>query len=130
MQSFPLRVEGVPVGKKCRALHLVGAVRNVQGTNGDEVMRLLVHYEDGTVATHSLRLGVDMGDWWIDVLPAEERLVWAGSNPEARAVGNDVGVYHAFWQNSRQDETIVSVDFVALNQGGAPFILALTAEPE
>jgi WD40 repeat protein/class 3 adenylate cyclase/tRNA A-37 threonylcarbamoyl transferase component Bud32 len=130
MQPFPHRVEGIAVGQKCRALHLVGAIRNVKGSHGDEVLHVFVHYEDGLVTKYPLCLGTDIGDWWLDVLPAEDRLVWAGTNPAARAVGNDVGVYLSSWTNPRPNQAIVSVDFVALNRGGAPFIVALTVEPQ
>lgn len=129
MHPFPHRVEGIPIGQKCRALHLVGAVRNVTGTVGDEILHVFVHYEDGSVVKHAMRLGVDLGDWWLSVLSAEDRLVWAGTNPAARNSANDIGVYQATWENPRSDQKVVSVDFVALNRGGAPFILALTAEP-
>jgi WD40 repeat protein/class 3 adenylate cyclase/tRNA A-37 threonylcarbamoyl transferase component Bud32 len=129
MQRFPKKVEGIPIQQKCRALHVVGAVRNAKGSIGDEVLRVIVRYADGTVVKHPVRLGVDMSDWWLSVLPLENGVVWTGSNPASRAVGNDIGVYHVRWDNPRPDQTVASVDFVAPNRVGAPFIVALTAEP-
>jgi len=129
MRNFPRSVDEIPVAQKCRALHLVGAVRNVNGSQGDEVLRLVVHYADGSIVEHPFKLGIDVGDWWLDVLPAEDRLVWTGKNPASRAVGNDIGVYRMRWENPRPEQVVASVDLVAFNRGGAPFIVALTAEP-
>jgi hypothetical protein len=129
MHSFPRMIDEIPVAQKCRALHLVGAVRNVNGSQGDEVLRLVVHYADGSIVEHPFNLGIDVGDWWLDVRPAEDRLVWTGTNPAARAVGNDIGVYGMRWENPRPEQVVASVDLVAFNRGGAPFILAITAEP-
>jgi hypothetical protein len=109
---------------------LVGAARYVNpNSKGEEAMHLVVRYKNGDVINHPFRLGIDLGDWWLDVLAAEENLVWVGSNPSARKVGNDIGVYHMKWDNPRPEEPIEFVDFVSLDRGGAPFILALTAEP-
>lgn len=130
MNTMPRRVDGIPVKQKARALHLVGAARNVNpNSKGEEAMHLVVRYKNGDVINHPFRLGIDLGDWWLDVLAAEENLVWVGSNPSARKVGNDIGVYHMKWDNPRPEEPIEFVDFVSLDRGGAPFILALTAEP-
>ena len=128
MQPFPHRIEGIPVGQKCKALHLIGAVRNVSGSYEDEILYVFVHYADGSVVKHPMRLGIDLGDWWMAVISAD-RPVWIGTNPAARNTANDIAVYHATWKNPRPDQTVVSVDFGAPNRGGAPFILALTAEP-
>jgi WD40 repeat protein/class 3 adenylate cyclase/tRNA A-37 threonylcarbamoyl transferase component Bud32 len=129
MERFPHKVEGITVGQKCRALHWVGAVRNANGARGDEVLRLVVHYADGATAEGPMRLGIDVGDWWLGVISAEDRLVWTGTNPASREAGDDIGVYHMRWENPRPDQPIATIDFLAFNRGGAPFVIALTAEP-
>jgi hypothetical protein len=129
MQRFSKKVEGIPIGQKCRVLHIVGGVRNANGGSGDEVLRMVVRYADGSVVKHPFRLVADLSDWWISVLPAEDKLVWTGTNPASRAKGLDIGVYHVRWENLRRDQPIDSVSFEALNRAGAPFVVALTVEP-
>ncbi|HET6408864.1 MAG TPA: hypothetical protein VFG14_13345, partial [Chthoniobacteraceae bacterium] len=83
---------------------------------------------DGTTAEGTMHLGVDVSDWWVGVLPVEDRLIWTGTNPVAMAKGNDIGIYRMRWDNPRPDDKIVSLDLVAPNRLGAPFIVAITAE--
>jgi hypothetical protein len=122
-------LEKIPVVHDCKALHLIGAARNVEASNGDEAFKIIVHYDNGTTAEATMLYGIDLGDWWPYVITAPDRLVWTGSNPYSRKQGREIGIYHMKWENPHRDRIIASVDLIASSGYGAPFILALTAEP-
>jgi hypothetical protein len=129
---FPIRVDQIYVGRRCRKLHLLHATQQSVG-DGMEVGRVTLHYADGTTAAKPLVYGVDLRDWW--VTPNEPpagptlRVAWEGINPMSGGQGTSIRLFHTVWENPRPSEPIESLDYSSAMTDCAPFMIAVTAEP-
>jgi len=135
---FPARVDGIPVGQKCRLLHFLdGAVRGDRRKPGSwdkpgtEIGSYEIHYANRPPVTVPIRYGQDILSW--DYRGKEPsaggaRVAWEGYNDDSRADGYPIRLYHQQWQNPHPEEEIASIDFVGGNAIAAPFLIAITLE--
>ncbi len=128
-RPFPTRISGLPVGRRCRALHFLGAHSST--FHGENVFfgRYVVRYADGSEAHLPAISGVSLG-----------ALRWSGSNAEGepplatpvwsgRLVSKHRPVLHRWvWANPRPDAVIESLDFIAEDQELPHFVVGVTAE--
>ncbi len=128
--DFPARIDGIPVGEKLARLFFLHAC----AWSGKEAGRYRLNYEDGTHADYILYPGRNIGDWWTcsflsDAAPGILR---------QNALGQQVGVYMAVWENPHPEKTIRTIDVLSSGaendidflpgKSPVPIVVAITAE--
>lgn len=130
--ALPEAVNGIPVGRKGKALHFLQAAAFVGSAPGLKIGEYVMHYENGETRTADLIYGENELDWWVNpaeghVTKAEE--VWLGSNPATRSRGMKTRLIQFTWNNPLPDVTITSIDFVSFLTTSSPMLVAITVEP-
>jgi hypothetical protein len=129
---YPESVEGIPVNRTCRQLHLLHGT--VQGLGDPRVVAFLVlHYEDGTTNKLAIVYGQHVYDWWFKgstdlPLAGGTKVAWVGQNPEAASGGYRIRVFKSSFDNPKPDMQIKTIDYVSALTPSGPFLLALTVE--
>jgi hypothetical protein len=127
--TYPQEVTSIKVERACRKLHFL------QGTGwqeepGKEIGSYVVRYQDGQTTRIPIVYGKDVLDWWTPrgSEPPASEVAWTGSNAAAKGANITLKLYKTTWTNPRSDALIQSLDFVSVNSGSAPFLIAITAE--
>ena len=125
---FPTGVEGIPVNRFCRSIHLLhGTVLDTD--SGTVVASLILHYADGTTNKLDVIYGQQVYNWWFQdsdadaPLAGNTKVAWVGENPSSK-----VRVFQTSFANPKPGGKIESVDYVSGLSKCAPFLLALTVE--
>ena len=101
--------------------------------DGDEIARLVWHYDSGEEAS-PVFYGQDVREWWWRPEQADgptssrSRVVWTGSNPVASDKGCQLRLYLTTIENPRPQEVVQSLDYVSAMSESAPFLIAITVE--
>lgn len=129
---FPQRVDGIHIGRSCARLHLLHANSGSADPPGTTVAMLVLHYADGTEEQLPINQGEHILDWWVwkDTMPSDLNTViaWTGENPAVTQRGKKIRLLRTTFENPKPDLKLVTLDYVSAMAGGAPFLLALTAE--
>lgn len=120
---FPLRMDGIQVSRRCRAIHLLTGALHTRAPEGAELGKILFHYVDGSQDTLSLRLKENTYNYWFG--GQAENLAWQGRIREGNATH---AVAHTTWQNPKPELEVESIDLVSAEAQGAPFVVAITVE--
>ena len=127
----PDRVDGLPLNKRCRRLHLLHGT-TAKMPDGTTIARLVLHYADGPQAELPITYGQHVRDWWqrsSDPLPEPPLTVaWSGQNRLTRREGAALNIYLSSFENPRPKDSIQKVDFVSANTKCSPFFLGLSTE--
>jgi hypothetical protein len=128
---LPDRVDGLPLNKRCRRLHLLHGTTSKM-PDGTTIARLVLHYASGQQAELPINYGEHVRDWWQrsgDPLPEPPLTVaWSGQNRVTRREGAALNVYLSSFENPRPKDPIQTVDFVSANTRCSPFVLGLSTE--
>lgn len=132
--NYPPRVEGIPLGLRCRKVHFLhNSLFARLVPVGEKVGAYVLHYADGESVTIPLRLGDNILDWWgsPDQLPWESwaTLAWKGHNGKSLMQGKGIHLLKLTWENPRPDVELRAFDFVGENKTAGPFLGAVTVEP-
>jgi WD40 repeat protein len=126
--SFPVAVRGIPLGVKCRRVHLLHAVTKAEAAEGTEAASVVFHLANGSSHTLSLKWGEDVWFHWINqsyqTPPPKPKVAW--SHPPAHRVR--MQLYQTTWENPRPDLPVESLDYVSAMNDPAPLLVAVTAE--
>jgi len=143
----PAKVEGIPVGRSLRVLHILHGTVNGEGggfvTAGTPIGEYRVHYDDGGTETIPIIHGEDVRDWWdwgwatapdrsvVDVRgQASKRLklAWRGTNELAKRFNRSdpIRLFLSTWENPSPDKRVVSIDYVATYTRTKPFCVAMS----
>ncbi len=133
-RQFPTRVEGIPIGGRVGALHLVhGAAYDAP--DGTPIGKLVLHYSDGQTRDLPLRYGVHGRNWWVErseksaaIGDPGSKVAWTGTSPETDANGVTLRLFQTRFVNPRPDQLVQSLDVVSLLTRATPVILAVTVE--
>lgn len=133
-RQFPTRVEGIPIGGRVGALHLIhGAAYDAP--DGTPIGKLVLHYSDGQTRDLPLRYGVHGRNWWVEraeksaaISDPGSRVAWTGTSPETDANGVTLRLFQTRFVNPRPDQPVQSLDVVSLLTRATPVILAVTVE--
>jgi serine/threonine protein kinase/WD40 repeat protein len=131
--AYPLQVRNIRIGQTCHRLHfLQAALGPVRGRDGDRLGSYVIHYVDGREVDIPIVVGQSVADWWSQ--PDEENMkftiAWTGDNPVARRSGRTIHLFKSTWENPYPAVRIRQFDFISdEGSAGAPFLVALTAEP-
>ncbi|MGV3531807.1 MAG: tetratricopeptide repeat protein, partial [Chthoniobacteraceae bacterium] len=128
LSHFPRAMKGVPIGARCRQLHLLQAAAFVTEPSQTPLAEMIVHYEDGQREVVPQVNGRDIADWWTPEPEPPLVAAWRGSSPFSRAKGGTLCLFKATWNNPRPDVVIRSVDYVSVAKSAAPIVVAITVE--
>jgi WD40 repeat protein/tRNA A-37 threonylcarbamoyl transferase component Bud32 len=128
---FPTAIRGIPIGIKCRRMHFLHAATMSWGaTNGEPVVKIVMHQSGVTAAEQTIRFGQDLRDWWVHPKqqPTGEDpaiIAWRGTN----SAGQALQLFKTTWENARPDDPVETLDYVSAMATAAPFLIAVTLEP-
>jgi WD40 repeat protein len=128
---FPQRVEGIPIGRKCRRLHFLhGAAWSALA--GTHVASYVVHYANAEQREIKVMFGHHLREWWFSqsqpLLTTGAAVAWEGSNAASQTLGQRLRVYQMAWLNPFPDVEVVRLDFRSTMEKPAPFLIAITIE--
>jgi hypothetical protein len=129
---YPESVEGIPVNRFCRRLHLLHGTTE-SADDQTVVASLVLHYADGSTGKCDIIYGQQVYDWWFEgdsnpPLAGNTKIAWVGKNPTATSKGCRIRVFQTSFINPKPDVRIETIDFVSALTRSAPFLLALTEE--
>jgi WD40 repeat protein/serine/threonine protein kinase len=131
--SFPNQVLGIPIRRSCQRLHFLhAAIRTDRALEPDKLGHYIIYFFDGRRAELPILFGRDLADWWSQPDDENNKLViaWRGENQEARKHGRTIRLFKTTWENPYPTAPIRDFDFICDEPDlGAPFLVALTAEP-
>ncbi len=129
--GFPQAVRGIKINAKGRKLHFLhGAVWSAE--EGAKIGEYVLHYANGQTKSIPIVYQRHVRDWWIqagDPLPTDADVAWTGENEAAHKLGYNIQLYRYTANNSFPNEEIKTIDFVSAMTEPAPFLIALTIEP-
>lgn len=130
-KEYPAAVNGILVGQTCRRLQFLHSAINAASTaDGTEIGRYIVHFTNGERREFPVRIGLDVVDWFEQ--PGEKGkppiIAWIGENEKSRRWGKKIRLFKSTWENPLPTVAIETVDFLALQPGPSPFLVALTVE--
>jgi tetratricopeptide (TPR) repeat protein len=120
---------GIPIGQKCRRLHILHVANGPKNQDGIEVGAYRLHYADG----HQQQIPIIYGehlrshdpDWDPQVALATNTKAWVGNTPAK----SRIRLFETAWESDRPEVAIVSLDFLSSRAGTFLFLFAITAEP-
>jgi hypothetical protein len=132
VRDKPDKVEGIPVGRTFKKLHIVHACGYTAAPD-TLIGKYLVHYDDESKAEITIVYGQDVIDWWAfpdRKPPARSKVAWEGDNHPAKGSGAKLKLYLTTWENPHPRKKVVTIDFVstATKTEAAPFCVAMTAD--
>lgn len=133
-RQFPTRVEGIPIGGRVGALHVIHGTA-YDAPDGTPIGKLVLHYSDGQTRDLPLRYGVHGRNWWVErseksaaISDPGSRVAWTGTSPETDANGVTLRLFQTRFVNPRPEQLVQSLDVVSLLARATPVILAVTVE--
>ncbi len=133
---FPQAVKGIPVGLKTKRLHFLHAAGwGAKTDEGQQVGSYVIHFVGNPTRLEiPIQYGRDVRNWhWLAEEPSspkELKVVWTGENATSRRNGRPLRLFLTTWTNLLPDFEIESIDFVSSMGNSAPFLLAVTADPQ
>jgi WD40 repeat protein/predicted Ser/Thr protein kinase len=129
---YPRAANGIAVNLKCERLHLLHGT-GFREKEGAQIAKMILHYDDQTMAEISIVYGKDVRDWRFVPGQDEEAsgdgtVVWTGLSPAAKKAGKSLRLYKSTWANPKPTVQVKTIDFISMVSNSAPFILALTVE--
>ncbi len=119
---FPKETNWIPVGKQCEYLYMLHGVGWVPGNFTDAYMKILVKYEDGSVADMPIRIGQEAFDWHKCTPASNGPLAWVGKNSQIDRIG-----LHLFqWKNPFPKKFIREIKFQSMGLDPVAGILGVT----
>lgn len=133
---FKSRVDGIPVGRPVKKLHLLAAAMDAPGSvlRGTEVAWIRLNFRDGGALDLPLALGVHLEDHMIPVFNPRQteksRVAWRGLNPgsESQNPPRFEVLYHVTLENPHSDRVVVTLDLISAQGTAIPFVVGITVE--
>lgn len=124
--SYPSAVTDIHIRQAGKGLHLLVGTVN-PGTPRDVAATLILHLENQGQLEAQLRYGIDLAACVNGPDKSSERLkpAWTSELTEGRSAR----LYRYYWRNPAPLRRIESLDFVAREGNAAPFLVALTVDP-
>jgi len=134
--QYPATVPGIPVGRRVRKLHVLGAAADAYSRlePGLLLATVRLRYTDGTHEDLPLRLGYELGDHWTPAHAPRKlqnaRVAWTGMNAatERQSPARVEVLYHSAFESAHPDRVVDRLDLIASGNSPAPFVVALTVE--
>ncbi len=118
--ALPEAVRGIPVHAKVKNLYFFHTT--VWAEKNKQVLTYRIHYADGKSLDLPVRVGKEIGDWYLASTPVEQknRIAWSNSNGH--------GFFLWQWKNPRPETEIRSLDILSANGSTVPIVLGITME--
>jgi hypothetical protein len=129
--DFSQAVKGITIHHKARRLHfLQGAAWSVDADT--KIGEYVLHYANGQTRGIPIVYQRHVKDWWVKpedpVLPDAD-IAWTGENEASHKLGYRIQLYRYTINSPLPDHEIETIDFVSTMTDSAPFLIALTVEP-
>jgi hypothetical protein len=127
--AYPSGITNIPLPRICHNLHFLHGAgwAGTVGT-GTVIGKYLIHYREGGEITIPIIKGEDVDEWQTSAQPElplrRAQVAWKGSTPE----GSYCRIYRCDWENPRPNSEIEALDFISVDTGAAPFLIAITAD--
>jgi hypothetical protein len=129
--SYPERVSGIPVRRKCARLHFLHNTAWPEA-EGTPVGSYILSYASGLRVELPIVYGRDVSNVQLDSTePAKvQRAVnaWTGTNAGTLARGYALQLFKSTWENPLPEQEIETIEFVSALSRCAPFLIAITVE--
>ncbi|MBN1580763.1 MAG: hypothetical protein JXA89_08670 [Anaerolineae bacterium] len=129
--DFPQAVNGIEINYKGRKLHFLHGT--AWSTEKDaKVGEYVLHYANGQIQSIPIIYQRHVRDWWIqegNPIPTDADIAWTGENKASHKLGYTIQIYRYSASNPFPNEEIKTIDFVSAMTESAPFLIALTIEP-
>lgn len=129
--EFPKAVKGIKINYKGRKLHFLhGASWSAE--EDAKIGEYVLHYADDRTKSIPIVYQRQVRDWWVqkgDPIPTDADIAWTGENEASHKLGYRVQLYKYTVNNPLLDVEIKTIDFVSEMTGSAPFLIAMTIEP-
>ena len=126
------RVDGIPVGQKSEAVHFLMGARGGHSLDRIKVAKIIVHFEDGTTSTMTLKNKVHISDWlqWLNNYRlTDKQKGWSGKMGDPWGPGTIAcAISEVVWKNPHPERTISHIDVVSEVTEVGPFLVAITLE--
>ena len=118
--ALPEAVRGIPVHAKVKNLYFFHTT--VWAEKNKQVLTYRIHYADGKSLDLPIRVGKEIGDWYLASTPVEQknRIAWSNSNGH--------GFFLWQWKNPRPETEIRSLDILSANGSTVPIVLGISME--
>lgn len=127
--ALPESVCGIPIRRKGTRMHFLHAC-GFASPRGTRIGEYVMHYAGGETKSAPIIYGVNIIDWWESDIVTDARVAWVGSHAAARLLGKQTRLIKYTWDNPLPDREIVSMDFVSAVENSAPFLVAVTVDPD
>jgi hypothetical protein len=128
--KYPEKVSGIEINQKASKVCFLQA--SAWGEEKDkEVGQYIIHYEDNSTDTISIRYLDNLRDWWFaegDEMPKNATQAWIGLNDLTEKRGMQISLFNFKWGNPHIDKTIKSIDFLSTMTNAAPYLVAITLD--
>lgn len=120
--DLPQTVENIPVKNKVQNIFFFHTLVYAAKGKKDQVLTYRIHYIDGESVDVPIRNGMEIGDWFIPVVPPEmkKQIAWQNNNQS--------GFFVWKWENPRPDTEIRSLDIISAVTPAVPIVLGITVE--
>jgi hypothetical protein len=128
--KYPEKVCGIVINQKASKVCFLQASAWGEVEN-KEVGQYIIHYEDNSTDTISIRYLDNTRDWWFaegDEMPKNAAQAWTGLNDITEKRGLQIRLFTYIWNNPQINKTIKSIDFLSAMTNAAPYLVAITLE--
>jgi hypothetical protein len=129
--DFPEAVKGIKINYKGRKLHFLHGTA-WSAKEGAKIGEYVLHYANGQTKSVPIVYQQHVRDWWIqegDPIPTDADIAWTGENKALHKPGYNVQIYKYTVNNPFPGDEIETIDFASEMTESAPFLIALTIEP-
>jgi len=129
--EFPQAVMGIKINYKGRKLHFLHGTAWC-AEEDTKIGEYVLHYASGQTKIIPIVYQRHVKDWWIqdgDPIPTDAEIAWTGENEASHKQGCNIQLYRYTINNPFPNEEINTIDFVSAMTESAPFLIALTIEP-
>jgi hypothetical protein len=129
--DFPQAVKGIKINYKGRKLHFLHGTA-WRAEEDEKIGEYVLHYANGQTKIIPVVYQRHVKDWWIqegDPIPTDADIAWTGENEASHKLGCHIQLYRYTAINPFPNEEIKTIDFVSAMTESAPFLIALTIEP-
>jgi hypothetical protein len=127
--EYPREITGIAVHRHADSLCFLHSSAWASKT-GTEVVRIVVHYEDGRKQTIPIRYQLEVEDWWFhpvnSMIPPNARVAWEGSNPRVEEQGISLKLYLYTWANPLPGLEISTIDLISSMNDTGYMLFGLT----
>jgi len=127
----PTQVTNIPVAQVCRRIHFLhAAIEAGMARDGTQLGRYVMHLGNGERKEMPVVVGKDLGDWFErpPELGKTWTIAWTGTNARSRLFNVKIRLFKSTWANPLPNVPVQSIDLVATDNQGYPFVVAITTE--